>query len=165
MKHVKKTLFIFFLPALLSLGGCSNDDPIYLESPAGCNNDADGPLNLEGMTEQEIQALFVGKWQEIERGNNEDYPERSFSPQDYTFEFLPDSSVSYANEGFFPLPDSGEHTCQVDREFLHFYYENRNHSITFRYTFYTHDKFRMDFANGFQVEIPGPKFYIYKRIK
>jgi hypothetical protein len=150
MKHFKKILLLFFLPALLSL--------------AGCNNDADGSLNLGGMTEQEIQALFVGEWKEIERGND-DYPERSFSPLDYTFEFLPDSSVSYKNEESFPLPDSGEHTCQVDREFLHFYYKKGNHSIIFRYTFYTHDKFRMDFVDGFQAMIPGPKFYIYKRIK
>jgi hypothetical protein len=69
----KKILLLFFLPALLSLVGCNNDDV----------------PDLNGMTEQEIQALFVGEWKEIERGND-DVPENPYTPQDYTFEILPD---------------------------------------------------------------------------
>jgi hypothetical protein len=146
--YFKKTLFLFFLPAFLGLAGCGNDDL----------------LSLEGMTVQEIQGLFVGEWKETERGNDND-PERSFPPQDYTFEFLANGSVSYDYEGSFPLPDLGEHTYRVDREFLYFYYEAGNHSIVFRYIFYTRDKFRMDFESGFQAMIPGAKFFVYERIK
>jgi hypothetical protein len=75
MKHVKKILLLFFLPTLLSLGGCNSDDV----------------PNLENMTEQEIQSLFVDEWQEIERidPQNPDWP---ISARGTTIIFFPDKT-------------------------------------------------------------------------
>jgi hypothetical protein len=154
MKHFKKTLFLFFLPALLSLAGCNNDD--------------DGPLNLEGMTEQEIQTLFVGEWKEIERGND-NYPERSFSPHDYTFKLFSDGTGFFTgdNYGGGPLAVTNEtnnYNYRIDSEYIYFTYGSK--SSIYRYTFHSSNKLRLDYVSGpVSLEFPGILFYIYKRIK
>ncbi|MDR1181638.1 MAG: hypothetical protein LBL13_06650, partial [Bacteroidales bacterium] len=75
MKHVKKILLLF-LPALLSLGGCNDDDTL---------------LDLEGMDEQDIQTLFVSEWKEIERIDPL-HPDVVVGARDTTIIFFPNGT-------------------------------------------------------------------------
>jgi hypothetical protein len=141
MKNYRKILFLFFLPALLSLAGCNSDDV----------------PNLENMTEQEIQALFVGEWQEIERGNNL-FPEL---PTDgHTIEFLT-NGVCLSS-----LNDERRH-YSLDSEFLYLNGEKAPDGHTYRHTFIgSRNKLRLDYVHGFITLSGGtPSFHIYKRVK
>jgi hypothetical protein len=140
MKNYKKIIFLFFLPALLGLAGCGDDVP-----------------NLKNMTEQEIQALFVGEWQEIASGNNT-YPE--LGTDGHTIEFLADGT--YLN----PLNDVRRH-YSLDSEFLYLDGGKAPDGHTYRHTFIgSRNKLRLDYVAGNIEESLGtPTFRIYKRIK
>jgi hypothetical protein len=142
MKHVKKTLLLFFLPTLLSLAGCNNDDV----------------PNLNGMTEQEIQALFVGEWQEIERGND---THTELATDGHTIEFLPDSIYLTSWNNDLRMRYS------LDSEFLYLNSGKMPDGHTYRHTFIgSRDKLRLDHVDGLTTDLGGaPSFYIYKRIK
>jgi hypothetical protein len=146
MKHVKKTLFLFFLPALLNLAGCSNDDNL---------------LNLGGMTEQEIQALFVGEWQEIELIDPLN-PDRIISAR-------PDTTVVFSPDGVFQgdLITYRHDHYSLDRKYLRlgnvgeFFYQR------FLYSFTGKNKLTLDLDSGntLYVNPPPPSIVSYKRIK
>jgi hypothetical protein len=141
MKNYKKILFIFFLPALLSLAGCNKDDV----------------PNLKNMTEQEIQALFVGEWEEIERGNDE-YSE--LATNGHIIEFLADGSYLTS------LSDVRRHYL-LDSEFLYLDGGKAPDGHTYRHTFIgNRNKLQLDYVAGNKTAMGGaPTFRIYKRIK
>jgi hypothetical protein len=143
MKKYKKILFLFFLPALLSL--------------AGCNKDADGPLNLEGMTEQEIQALFVGEWQEIERIDPQHPDIIVAARRDTTIVFFPDGTFQGS------IIELNTHYI-VDKEYL--YTESARGNHRFLYSFTGKNKLTLDMDSGAIPEnIPSPTIFSYKKIK
>jgi hypothetical protein len=140
MKNYKKIIFLFFLPALLGLAGCGDDVP-----------------DLKNMTEQEIQALFVGEWQEIARGNDL-FPE--LGTDEHTIEFL--TNGIYLTS----LNDVRRH-YSLDSEFLYLDSGKDPDGHTYRHTFIgNRNKLRLDYVNGV-ITLSGntPLFRIYKRIK
>jgi hypothetical protein len=145
MKHVKKILLLFFLPALLSM--------------AGCNNDADGPLNLEGMTEQEIQALFVGKWQEIDRIDR-DYPDLIIGAE-------PDVTIIFSPDGTFQGTILHKYThYSLDGEHLRTDGVSEGAHHRFLYSFTGKNKLTLDVDSGdINYSIPTAKIFVYKKIK
>jgi hypothetical protein len=146
MKHVKKILLLFFLPTLLSLGGC--------------NSDADGPLNLEGMTEQEIQALFVGEWKEIERFDPQ-YPDIIVGPYDATIIFFPDGTF----QGDLVIIEEYIH-YSLDKEYLRMECTSGKSNHRYLYSFIGKNKLTLDMDSGASLFIhPFPSTFIYKRIK
>jgi hypothetical protein len=142
MKNYKKIIFIFFLPALLGLAGCNNDDDL---------------LNLEGMTVQEIQALFVGEWKEIERIDPL-HPDRIVSARDTTIVFSPDGTFQGS------IIELNTHYT-VDKEYL--YTESVYHgNYRFLYSFTKKNKLTLDMVSGAIPEnIPSPTIFSYKKIK
>jgi hypothetical protein len=145
MKHVKKIVLLFFLPALLSL--------------AGCNNDADGPLNLESMTEQEIQALFVGKWQEIERIDPLN-PDRIISARR-------DTTIVFSLDGTFQGNIIDMYTYySLDKEYLRVGYISGTSEHRFLYSFTGKNKLTLDLDSGnIPYILPSPTIFSYKKIK
>ncbi|MDR1181639.1 MAG: hypothetical protein LBL13_06655 [Bacteroidales bacterium] len=146
MKHVKKILLLFFLPALLSLGGCNNDDD---------------PIDLESMTEQEIQALFVGKWQEIERIDPLN-PDRIISARrDTTIVFSPDGVfqgdlIVYRHDYY-----------SLDRKYLRLGNAGDIFYHRFLYSFTGKNKLTLDLDSGNTLYVypPPPTIFSYKKIK
>ncbi|MDR1222800.1 MAG: hypothetical protein LBL07_07990 [Tannerella sp.] len=138
--YFKKTLFLFFLPAFLGLAGCGGDDP-----------------NLENMSEQEIQALFLGEWEETERGN-EEYS--VLATDGHTIEFSADGI--YLNS----LSDVWRR-YSLDSEFLYLDGGKAPDGHTYRHTFVgSRNKLRLDYVAGNRTAMKGtPTFRIYKRVK
>jgi hypothetical protein len=148
MKNYRKILLLLlFLPALLGMAGYSK----------GYDNDDNDPIDLEGMTVQEIQALFTGKWQEIDRGSNL-FPEL---PTDgHIIEFLADGIFLTS------LSDVRRH-YSLDSKFLYLDGGKAPDGHTYRHTFIgSRYKLRLDYVDGAIEESGGtPLFQIYKRIK
>jgi hypothetical protein len=149
MKNYKKILILLFIPALLSLAGCNKKDDV-----PDFNDDVP---DLRNMTEQEIQALFVGEWQEIARGNNQ-FPE--LGTDGHTIEFL--TNGIYLTS----LNDERIH-YSLDSEFLYLNGGKTPDGYIYRHTFIgNRNKFRLDYVYGLIEDSGGaPKFHIYKRIK
>jgi hypothetical protein len=140
--YFKKTLFLFFLPAFLGLAGCGNDDL----------------PDLEGMTVQEIQGLFVGEWKETERIDplNLDSPIRP-EVRDTTIVFFPDGtfqgSIIELNTYY-----------TIDKEYL--YTGGVHGNYRFLYSFMGKNKLILDMDSGAIPEnIPSPTIFSYIKIK
>jgi hypothetical protein len=141
MKNYKKIFFLFFLPALLGLAGCNNDDDL---------------LNLEGMTVQEIQALFVGEWKEIERIDPL-HPDRIVSARDTTIAFFPD--------GIFQGNIIDMYTYySLDKEYLRVGYISDTSEHRFLYSFIGKNKLTLDLDSGMiPYVLPSPTIFSYKK--
>jgi hypothetical protein len=146
MYHFKKTLFLLFLPALLGLAGCSNDDD---------------PIDLESMTVQEIQALFVGKWKETERFDPS-YPDRIISAR-------PDTVIVFSPDGIFQgdlISYRYAARYSLDRKYLRMERRNGSCSHRFLYSFMGKNKLTLDLDSGdIPYILPSPTIFSYKRIK
>ena len=152
MTHFKKTsIFLLLVLTLLAI-------------PAGC----DDTLNLEGMTEQEIQALFVGEWEEIARGNSL-FPELGSSGD--VIEFRSDGTVHGTLPGgdLYAIPGGSDQVSiyRVDAWLLYINGgEETSGGHIFRHKFTGKNKFRLDHVHGLRNQSGAtPDFLIYKRIK
>jgi hypothetical protein len=97
---------------------------------------------------------FVGRWQEIARGN-EHYPE--LEPLGVIMEFFEDGTAtrySFKNSIYW-----------TDAEFIYIGLDTVSYN-TFRYTFSGRNTVRMDHVGGYRTSTAfSPLFYVYKRIK
>jgi hypothetical protein len=133
---MKQILLILF--ALLLTGGCSDDSSSVEVTPE----------------------LFLGKWQEIARGNDT-YPE--LPPDDgHIIEFLPDSTyLAVWGNG-----NVSTRSYRIDTEFVYLGSGIAPDSHTYRYSFTGTNILRLDVVYGIVQESMGtPTFNIYERLK
>jgi hypothetical protein len=127
---MKQKLF-FLIILLLVTAGCSKDDD-------------DGDTNKP----------FVGRWQEIARGNKQ-FPELPLSSR--VIEFFEDGTSTFYI--------STRPTYHTDAELLYINNGKDPDGHTYRYTL-VYNLLRLDYVDGMIAESGGtPTFYIYKRIK
>jgi hypothetical protein len=152
-----KLLFFILLPLLLAAAGCNDGESDDLP---------DVPVDLGGMTEQEIQAVLVGKWEEIDHGND-DYPEFGY-PGDSMLEFSSDSTgLGEGTAGPLALTnDNNRYNYRIDSACIYFTYDGREDYSVYRYAFLSSNKLRLDYVQGpISLQSPAILFYTYKRIK
>jgi hypothetical protein len=135
----QKTIYILLALAFLLAGGCK---------------DSDDNSHVEVTPE-----LFLGKWQEIARGN-ETYPE--LTPDGHVIEFLEDGTYHrFLNDG-----NVLTRSYRVDAEFVYYDYGTKPYGHIDRYSFSSTNRLRLDYVDGPKTAtMQTPDFYIYKRIK
>jgi hypothetical protein len=139
--------FLFILFTLLAI-------------PPGC----DDTLNLEGMTEQQIQALFVGEWQETDRIDLQ-HPDRIVGARDTTIVFFPDGRFQgIIVEGLYD-----ENYYSIEGKYLRTRIDaTTNYQSLIGYHLYlysfTKNTLTLDLDSG-AIPLPSPTRFIYKRIK
>ncbi|MDR1222801.1 MAG: hypothetical protein LBL07_07995 [Tannerella sp.] len=142
--YFKKTLFLFFFPAFLGLAGCGGDDL----------------LDLEGMTVQEIQGLFVGEWKETER-IDPGHPDIPISASDITIVFSSDGTFQGRIIGY----EEGT-KFSLDRKYLRTENATGEYKDRYLYSFTGKNKLTLDRDSGISLFIlPFPTVFVYKRIK
>jgi hypothetical protein len=98
---------------------------------------------------------FVGRWQEVARGN-EYYPE--LTPTGRVIWFFEDGTTDFYS---YTLGA----TYRTDAEFLYLKPDDAPYSHTYRYTFSGHNTLGLDYAEGpLDKSMSTPTFYIYKRL-
>jgi hypothetical protein len=113
------------------------------------------------MTEQEIQALFVGEWQEIERFDPQ-YPDRIISAR-------PDTTIVFSPDRTFQGSIIDMYTYySLDKEYLRvgYRYISGTSEHRFLYSFTGKNKLTLDLDSGdIPYILPSPTIFNYKKIK
>jgi hypothetical protein len=152
-----KLLFLTLLALLLAAGGCDKDKEKDVEEveivevpevPEAPDEPEDPePPDAPPVNVGEFYKSFIGKWQEIGRGN-ESYSPPELTPTGYIIEFTP------------------ERDYKADAEFLYLGSGKTPNGYTYRYTFTGSDTLRLDYVDGLVLHIwPQVTYNIFKRLE
>jgi hypothetical protein len=112
------------------------------------------------MTEQEIQALFVGEWQEIDAidPRNPDFPIKP-SIRDTTIVYFPDGTIQ-------GIIIDGYTYYSLDREYLRTGNATGKYNHRLLYSFTGKNKLTLEVDSGMiPFSMMYPLIYVYKRTK